>query len=89
MLAMTVDPNFLARLFPRPRGGPGRILQSSEEHGFLRDAKRLHVVITRARCCLVVVEDPTVLRTCRRRYLVSLVNNCSDWNNNSKVAIEG
>ena len=47
-----------------------------KELGFLRDARRLNVAITRARRGLIVVGDPTVLRTCR--HWSALLESCSD-----------
>ncbi|KAL7538765.1 hypothetical protein ACHAXR_008787, partial [Thalassiosira sp. AJA248-18] len=47
-----------------------------KELGFLRDERRLNVAITRARRGLIVVGDPTVLRTCR--HWTALLDCCSD-----------
>lgn len=47
-----------------------------KELGFLRDERRLNVAITRAKRGLIVVGDPTVLRTCR--HWAALLENCSD-----------
>ncbi|KAL7544751.1 hypothetical protein ACHAWF_008110 [Thalassiosira exigua] len=47
-----------------------------KELGFLRDARRLNVAITRARRGLIVVGDPTVLRTCR--HWAAFLDSCTD-----------
>lgn len=47
-----------------------------KELGFLRDARRLNVAITRARRGLIVVGDPTVLRTCR--HWAALLDSCTE-----------
>jgi hypothetical protein len=47
-----------------------------KELGFLRDARRLNVAITRARRGLIVVGDSTVLRTCH--HWAALLESCSD-----------
>ena len=49
-----------------------------KEMGFLRDARRLNVAITRARRGLIVVGDPTVLRTCR--HWSALIDSCTERN---------
>ncbi|KAL3768195.1 hypothetical protein ACHAW5_007929 [Stephanodiscus triporus] len=49
-----------------------------KELGFLRDARRLNVAITRARRGLIVVGDPTVLVTCR--HWAALLNFCTKRN---------
>lgn len=49
-----------------------------KELGFLRDARRLNVAITRARRGLIVVGDPTVLGTCR--HWAALLNSCTERN---------
>lgn len=45
-----------------------------KELGFLRDPRRLNVAITRARRGLIVVGDPSVLRTCR--HWAALLDSC-------------
>ena len=47
-----------------------------KELGFLRDSRRLNVAITRAKRGLIVVGDPTVLRTCK--HWSALLDSCSD-----------
>lgn len=47
-----------------------------KELGFLRDARRLNVAITRARRGLIVVGDPTVLRTCK--HWSALLDSCEE-----------
>ena len=47
-----------------------------KELGFLRDARRLNVAITRAKRGLIVVGDPTVLRTCP--HWTALLESCSN-----------
>jgi regulator of nonsense transcripts 1 len=47
-----------------------------KEMGFLRDERRLNVAITRARRGLIVVGDPTVLRTCR--HWEALLDSCKE-----------
>jgi regulator of nonsense transcripts 1 len=49
-----------------------------KELGFLRDARRLNVAITRARRGLIVVGDPTVLRTCC--HWAALLDSCTERN---------
>lgn len=49
---------------------------SVKELGFLRDERRLNVAITRARRGLIVVGDPSVLRSCR--HWAALLESCSD-----------
>jgi len=44
--------------------------------GFIQDPRRLNVAITRARRGLIVVGDPTVLRTCR--HWAALLNSCTE-----------
>jgi len=47
-----------------------------KELGFLRDARRLNVAITRARRGLIVVGDPTVLKSCR--HWAALLDSCTE-----------
>lgn len=49
-----------------------------KELGFLRDARRLNVAITRAKRGLIVVGDPTVLKTCR--HWTALLDSCTERN---------
>ena len=46
------------------------------ELGFLRDARRLNVAITRAKRGLIVVGDSTVLKSCR--HWAALLNSCKE-----------
>jgi superfamily I DNA and/or RNA helicase len=46
----------------------------TKELGFLRDPRRLNVAITRAKRGLILVGDPTVLRTCR--HWAALLDSC-------------
>jgi len=47
-----------------------------KELGFLRDARRLNVAITRAKRGLIVLGDPSVLKTCR--HWAALLNSCQE-----------
>mmetsp|Transcript_22929 Transcript_22929/g.46357 ORF Transcript_22929/g.46357 Transcript_22929/m.46357 type:complete len:779 (-) Transcript_22929:109-2445(-) len=49
-----------------------------KELGFLRDKRRLNVAITRAKRGLIIVGDPTVLKTCR--HWSALLDSCTSRN---------